>query len=129
MAGKAAVGSAIVGEASPMAEVDAVAFLEGLRWGRNPSCPKCGAHDVYQMRGRDGGRERSFRWRCRTCDDQYTVRTGTVMQDSRIPLSTWVYAYEVAASEGLTPIVLEIDTGLCRKSALRLMRLIRWAIS
>jgi len=111
--------------AKEMGEVEAVALLERLRWGHNPSCAKCGAHDVYQMRDRNGCRERSFRWRCRMCNGQYTVRLGTVLEDSRVPLATWVYAYQLATTEGLTALALEVDTGLSYKSALRLMRKIQ----
>ena len=50
----------------PMACADegaAVAFLEDLRWGDTPCCPRCGDCDVYQMQSRAGGRERGYRWR------------------------------------------------------------------
>ena len=56
----------------------------------------CGATDVYRMRGRDGKRNKRFLWTCRDCGDQYTVRIGTVFEDSRIPLRHWCYAFWAA---------------------------------
>lgn len=112
-------------------ELAAVEFLESLRWDGEFSCPRCGDTNVYQMQGRDGGRERGYRWRCRGCGDQYTVRTGTVMEDSRIPLRFWVHAYWRAASskKGVSALQLKRETGLTYKSALFLLHRIRWAMA
>ena len=118
----------------PMACADedvGVAFLEDLRWGDTPCCPRCGDCDVYQMQSRGGGRERGYRWRCRGCKQQHTVRTGTVMEDSRIPLRTWCHAYWRAASskKGVSALQIKRETGISYKSALFLMHRIRWAMS
>ncbi len=118
----------------PMACADedvAVAFLEDLRWGDNPCCPRCGDCDVYQMRSRGGGREKGYRWRCRGCKQQHTVRTGTVMEDSRIPLRVWCHAYWRAASskKGVSALQIKRETGISYKSALFLMHRIRWAMA
>lgn len=118
----------------PMACVDedsAVEFLEELRWGDEACCPRCGDCDVYQMQSRGGGRESNYRWRCRGCGKQFTVRTGTVMDDSRIPVRTWVHAYWRAASskKGVSALQIQRETGISYKSALFLMHRIRWAMS
>src|SRR5687768_8930524 len=78
------------------ADDDAAAFmLEDLRWGKNPCCPTCGSVNVYRVTGRNGQREKNRRWRCRDCPGTglYSVRTGTVMVESRIPLRHWCWAY------------------------------------
>ncbi|MDQ6612726.1 MAG: transposase, partial [Gemmatimonadota bacterium] len=72
----------------PMAcadEAAAILFLEAQRWGDNPHCPRCGDVDVRQMLGKDGERNARFLWRCKGCKSQYTVKVGTVMEDSAIP--------------------------------------------
>ena len=47
----------------------------------------CGSVSVYQMRSlRDGGREEHYRWRCYDCRKQYSVRTGTIFESTRLPL-------------------------------------------
>src|SRR5687767_11750333 len=92
--------SEIVGEL-PRAcadETAAVQFLETLRWGKEPSCPRCGDTNVYQLQGKAGGRSKRFLWKCRGCKRQFTVRIGTVFEDSRIPLMHWCYAFWAACS-------------------------------
>src|SRR5690349_1485908 len=80
-------------------EATAAEFMERQRWGNEPSCPRCGDTDVYKMVDRETG-ERSSRylWRCRGCKKQYTVRVGTIMEDSAIPLRHWCYAFWAACS-------------------------------
>jgi transposase-like protein len=50
-----------------------VAFLEKQRWGDRVTCPRCWGLDVYQMKGRDGERNKDYRWRCRECKQFFTV--------------------------------------------------------
>ena len=68
-------------------EKSAVEFMEKQRWGDHPVCPKCGALNVYQMKdSKTGERQANYRWRCHECKAQYSVRVGTVFEESRIPL-------------------------------------------
>jgi len=69
-----------------------VAFLERQRWGDSPACPRCWSVAVYQMKGRNGERNKDYRWRCRECKQLFTVRTGTIFEETRLPLRVWVYA-------------------------------------
>jgi transposase-like protein len=110
----------------------AVEFMEAQRWaGVGPHCPRCGDVDVYQMRGRDGERNARFLWKCRGCVSQFTVRVGTVMEDSPIPLRHWCYAFWAACSskKGVSAKQIERMTGLSYKSALFLMHRIRYALA
>jgi len=67
-------------------EKAAVEFFERQRWGNSPLCPHCQSADVYKMTGRAGGRNKRYLWRCRACSEQYTVRTGAIYEDSKLPL-------------------------------------------
>lgn len=109
----------------------AVAFLEKRRWDDAPSCPHCDNANVYQMTSRDGGREKHYRWRCRECKRQFSVRTGTVFEDSRIPLRHWCFAFWASCSskKGVSAKQIQRQTGLSYKSALFLMHRIRWAMA
>lgn len=74
-------------------ELAAVEFLEAKIWKGKPSCPHCKATSVCQLKdAKSGGRNKRFLWRCHACDKQFTIRVGTVMEESRIPLRHWVYA-------------------------------------
>ena len=119
----------------PMACADeraAVEFFERRRWQDAPGCPCCGSTDVYMMRdSKTGERQKNYRWRCRDCKKQYTVRTGTVMEESRIPLRHWAYAFWSACSskKGVSALQIKRQTGLSYKSALFLMHRIRFAMA
>lgn len=119
----------------PMACADeraAVEFLEAQRWGDCPGCPRCGDTAVYQMTdAKTGERNRRFLWRCRGCKRQFTVRIGTVFEDSRIPLRHWCYAFWAACSskKGVSALQIKRMTGLTYKSALFMMHRIRFAMA
>ena len=102
-------------------------FLEQYRWGSAPACPRCGDADVYQMTGREGERNKDFRWRCRGCKKMFTVRTGTVFEESRLPIRIWIYAFWKACSskKGISALQLSREMEITHKSALFVLRRIR----
>src|SRR5437667_2756046 len=113
-------------------ETAAVEFMETQRWGDDPACPHCGIVDVYQMRDRKTGkRSHRYLWRCKGCDRQFTVRIGTVFEDSRIPMRYWCYAFwaACASKKGVSALQIKRMTGLSYKSALFMMHRIRFAMA
>lgn len=108
-------------------EAQAVTFLERQRWGDEPACPRCGVLEVYQMKGRDGNRNKDYRWRCRGCKEFFTVRTATVFEETRLPLRVWVYALWKACSskKGISALQLSREMEITHKSALFILRRIR----
>jgi transposase-like protein len=113
-------------------EAAAYGFMERQRWGDTPGCPRCGDTNVYQMRdAKTGGRNLRFLWRCRGCKRQFTVRIGTVFEESRIPLRHWCLAFWRACSskKGISAKQIQRETGLSYKSALFLMHRIRYAMA
>ena len=112
----------------------AVEFVERRRWAGKPYCPTCNGENVYPMTSREGGREKNYRWRCRNkkCKrPMFSVRTGTVMESSRLPLRMWVHAFwrACASKKGVSALQIQRETGLTYKSALFLMHRIRWAMA
>jgi transposase-like protein len=113
-------------------ETAAVEFIEQQRWGDTPYCPHCGSVDVYKMTdAATGQRNKRFLWRCHDCKEQFTVRIGSVLEDSRIPLRHWCFAFWAAASskKGVSALQIKRQTGLSYKSALFLMHRIRFAMA
>lgn len=108
----------------------AVEFLERYRWGSSPACPLCESPDVYQMAGADGGRNKDYRWRCRGCRKMYSVRTGTVMQESRLALRIWVHAFwrACASKKGCSALQLSREMQITHKSALFVLRRLRFGL-
>lgn len=117
-------------------EKAAVEFMEKQRWGEHVACPRCGSLSVYQMTStKKPGRQENYRWRCRDCaglklKDQFTVRTGTVFEDSRIELRHWCYAFWRASTskKGVSALEIHRQTGLSYKSSLFLLHRIRYAM-
>ncbi|HEU0300148.1 MAG TPA: IS1595 family transposase [Longimicrobium sp.] len=104
----------------------AVAFWERHRWGDCPACVRCGSIDVYKINN-DARR----RWRCRSCSRMYTVKVGTVMQDSNIPLRFWTMALHLmtCSKKGFAAKQLQRMSGLSYKSSLFLANRIRFAMA
>ncbi len=124
-------------EAIPLAcadETAAVEFMEKQRWGAHPACPRCGSLNVYQMRdSKTGERQADYRWRCREKhpSQQFTVRTGTVFEDSRAELRHWCFAFWRASTskKGVSALEIHRQTGLSYKSALFMLHRIRFAMA
>ena len=113
-------------------ELAAVEFLEKQRWGNTPACVKCGSVEVYKMKdAKTGERNSRYLWRCRDCKEQYTVRIGTVYEESRIELRHWCYAFWRACTskKGVSALEIKRHCQISYKSALFLMNRIRFAMA
>src|SRR5277367_4092513 len=113
-------------------ELAAVEFLEKQRWGNTPACMKCGSVEVYKMKdAKTGERNKRFLWRCRDCKEQYTVRIGTVYEESRLPMRHWAYAFWRACTskKGVSALEIKRHCQISYKSALFLMNRIRFAMA
>lgn len=108
-------------------ESQAVAFFEKQRWGNTPGCPRCGSVEFYPMIGRDGQRNKDYRWRCKDCREMSTVRTGTIFEETRLPMRVWVYAIWKACSskKGISALQLSREMEITHKSALFVLRRVR----
>ncbi len=113
-------------------ETAAVEFFEFQRWGNTPCCVKCGSVDVYAMKdAKTGERSKRYLWRCRDCKEQYTVRIGTVYEESRLPMRHWAYAFWRACTskKGVSALEVQRHCQISYKSALFLMNRIRFAMA
>ncbi len=113
-------------------ELAAVEFFERKIWNGTPRCPHCKSTNVYQMMdAKTGGRSKRFLWRCHDCKKQFTVRVGTVLEESRIPLRHWAYAFwrAVTSKKGVSALEIKRQTQLSYPSSLFLMHRIRLAMT
>lgn len=60
-------------------------ILEELRWKDRVKCPRCQGEKVSRIRKR-------FQYDCDSCRYQFSVTSGTMFQDSHIPLTKWFAA-------------------------------------
>ncbi|MGE0629104.1 MAG: IS1595 family transposase [Hyphomicrobiaceae bacterium] len=88
-------------------EEAAFAELEAIMWPSGPVCPHCGATDrIYALKGvrskpskkHPEGVERHGLKKCGHCRKQFTVRIGTIFEDSHAPLHKWFQAIHLMAS-------------------------------
>jgi len=118
-------------------EAAAVEFMEAQRWGDSPCCPRCGSLNVYQMKdSKTGERQANYRLLCRDCkstgsNPQFTVRTGTVFEDSKIELRHWCFGFWRASTskKGVSALEIHRQTGLSYKSCLFMLNRIRFAMA
>lgn len=87
-------------------------WFESRLWPNGPRCPVCGLGD--RVTARAGGY-----YRCNQCKEDFTIRTGTVMERSHIPLHKWIYAMYLlmTARKGISSVQLAKEIGITQKSA------------
>jgi transposase-like protein len=97
-------------------------YLEGRLWPSGPTCPVCGLGE--RVTARKGG----F-YRCNQCQEDFTVRTGTIFERSHVPLHKWVYAMYllVTARKGISSMQLAKEIGITQKSAWFVLQRLREA--
>ena len=102
-------------------EQAAIKHLEKERWPDGVDCPLCGSERTRPIKSRPG------RHSCNGCRKQFSVRTGAIFQNLKIPLHIWLYAmYRFqSARKGISSIQLSEDTGISQPAAWFMMHRIR----
>jgi len=113
-------------------EAAAFAYLEEKLWPQGPVCPKCGS-EGYALAGvKDKkGRERLSLKKCRACRAQFTLRIGTIFEDSHAPLHLWLQAIALmaASKKGVSSNQLSRVLGVQLKTAWHMSHRIRMAMA
>ena len=80
----------------------AIRHLESLRWPNGAACPHCGGAEPFRLKAGPkvpGKRQaRKGLWKCAACRKQFTVKVGTIFEQSHIPVSKWLLALHLLAS-------------------------------
>jgi transposase-like protein len=88
-------------------EAKAFEHVESVLWPDGPVCHHCGSvAKPYALKGvrskpskkNPNGIERHGLYKCRDCKGQFTVRMGTVFEESHIPLHKWLQAVHLMCS-------------------------------
>jgi transposase-like protein len=85
------------------------ASLENARWPDGFRCPRCNGHEHGLVYGR-----RLKRYQCRNCGHQATLTAGTIMQATKLPLTTWFLAFYLIgqAKTGISSLELSRHLGV-----------------
>ena len=99
-------------------------FFEGRRWGGEPVCGHCGSVSVTECKD-----HKPMAYRCKNCRAHFSVRTGTVLAESRLPLLKWLLAICMltSACKGIPSTQMARELGVTQKSAWFLAQRIREA--
>jgi len=106
------------------ADVDvATDFVANLRWPEGPVCPRCGSHEYSYLTTRRV-------WKCKGCKKQYSVKLGTIFEDSPLGLDKWLPAIWLIANtkNGISSHELGRSLGVTQKSAWFMLHRIRLAM-
>ena len=84
-------------------EEAAFAYVEALLWPNGPTCPHCGATDEHIGR-LQGKSSRIGLRKCYACRGTFTVRMGTIFEDSHLALHLWLQVIHLmcASKKGLS---------------------------
>lgn len=120
-------------------EAAAFAHVETMLWPDGPVCPSCGSVDAaYELKGvrtkpskkNPEGKVRHGLKKCKACGKQFTVRIGTIFEDSHIALHLWLQAIYLLTSskKGISSNQLSRTLGVTVRSAWFLSHRIREAM-
>lgn len=97
-------------------------YFERNRWAGEVACPHCGSLSTAEVKN-----HKPMPYRCRDCRQHFSVRTGTVLAESRLPLHKWLMAIYMmtTARKGIPSTQMARELGITQKSAWFLAQRIR----
>jgi transposase-like protein len=113
--------SAIRHYSNPITCIEEVA---SVKWPRGkPVCPKCGSKKAGFLKTR-------LMWKCRECKKQYSVKVGTIFEDSPIGLDKWLCAMWMLANckNGVSSYEVARALEVTQKTAWFMLHRIRYAM-
>ena len=93
-------------------------YLEKRLWPNGPVCPDCKSGERVSALGVCATRKAGF-YRCLTCNFDFTIRTNTIFERSKVPLHKWLYSMYllVTARKGISSLQLAKEIGVTQKTA------------
>jgi len=101
----------------------AIDHFTAIRWKNGAFCPDCGSTKVYHFSDK-----RTHK--CGDCRKRFSIRVGTIFEDSKLPIRTWLLAIWLITShkKGIASTQLAKDLGITQKSAWFVTHRLRHAI-
>lgn len=98
-------------------------FIVELRWPNGVICPRCQGADPHFISTRK-------LWRCNACKKQFSVKVGTIFEDSPLGLDKWLAAVWLItnAKNGISSYEIHRALGVTQKSAWFLLHRVRLAM-
>lgn len=103
-------------------EAAAIAHFRAIRWKNGAFCPYCGGLKIYDLKGGN-------RHKCGDCKNTFSIKVGTVFEDTKIPLRKWLAAIWLITThkKGIASTALARDIGVTQKTAWFMLHRLRHA--
>jgi transposase-like protein len=108
----------------------AFAYVEAHLWPDGPICAHCGNADQTKIGRLSGKTTRAGLRKCYACKQQFTVRIGTIFEDSHLPLHLWLQVIHLmcASKKGISTRQIQRMLNCSMKTAWHLGHRIRHAM-
>ena len=106
-------------------ELKCIKYLEKLRWdGKKPICPRCKQNDRTCIHSKAG------LYSCSRCKREFTIRKGTIFEDSPLALTKWFLAFyfEISSAKTISSYSLCDKIGTTQRTAWFVQQRVRWAL-
>jgi transposase-like protein len=112
-------------------ETAAYSYVESILWADGPVCPHCGNCDAAKIGKLSGKTTRAGLRKCYECRKPFTVKIGTIFEDSHAPLRLWLQAIYLMCSskKGISTRQLQRTLGVGMKTAWHMGHRIRFAMA
>ncbi len=89
-------------------------YFEEMRWSNGRYCPHCKSTNTVEVKD-----EKPQPYRCKNCRKHFSVRTGTVLTSSNIPLQKWLLATYLmsTAKKSMSSCHMARELGVTQKTA------------
>lgn len=103
-------------------EQSCIDHLRSIRWKNGAYCPHCGSLKVYHFKD-----QRNHK--CGDCRKRFSIKVGTIFEDSKIPLRKWFMAIWLITShkKGVASTTLARDIKVTQKTAWFMLHRLRHA--
>lgn len=103
-------------------EPTATKWFENTMWGDTRCCGHCGS-----VRTREVPQAKPMPYWCSDCRHYFSVRTGTALERSRVPLRKWAIAIylEITSLQSVSSVKLHRDIGVSQPTAWFMLHRIR----
>ena len=84
-------------------------YLAACRWPDGFVCPRCGNRRAYEL-------VKLRRWQCASCRHQVSLTAGTILHNTRTPLTVWFWAAYLMTTDkrGISALLLQRQLALRR---------------
>lgn len=103
-------------------EQSCIAHFTAIKWVNGAHCPNCGSVKIYHFSD-------NRTHKCGDCRKKFSIRVGTIFEDSKISLQKWFMAIYLATShkKGISSTQLSKDIAVTQKTAWFMLHRLRHA--